>query len=130
MKRRPAKPVPEKPALIEIVEKRARGRPKKVKVRKPPPEFHTVKIPRSKLDNAMRFLDTDPDPRVDRGCFGNIITRLNTAIPLRSVNNLATTLDMARFCAVRGLWPELMQTVAIQCEHPRAYETEAVIRVS
>uniref|UniRef100_A0A8D8AXZ8 (northern house mosquito) hypothetical protein n=1 Tax=Culex pipiens TaxID=7175 RepID=A0A8D8AXZ8_CULPI len=127
MQRRPRKPAPV-PGPIPTIGKRGRGRPKKVKVSKPRPEFPTFKIPQSKLDNARRFLATDPDPLVDRGCYGHITTRLNSTIPLRSVNNLWPTMDMARFCAVRGLWPELMQTVAIQCEHPRAYETAAVIR--
>ncbi|KAL1404716.1 hypothetical protein pipiens_018750 [Culex pipiens pipiens] len=127
MQRRPRKPAPV-PGPISTIEKRGRGRPKKVKVSKPRPEFPTFKIPQSKLDNARRFLATDPDPLVDRGCYGHITTRLNSTIPLRSVNNLGPTMDMARFCAVRGLWPELMQTVAIQCEHPRALAEPSFLR--
>ncbi|XP_065077888.1 uncharacterized protein LOC135701114 [Ochlerotatus camptorhynchus] len=100
--------------------------------------FPTHKIPRSKMDRAMEFLEADNGGKQiskrkgevqSYACFGNIANKVSASRRVDNyMNDTANVLQVARHCALRGRWPELMKTVAILMEDVRLYDVHAAVR--
>ncbi|XP_055530814.1 uncharacterized protein LOC129721823 [Wyeomyia smithii] len=95
-----------------------------------PPKFERYSIPQSKLERALEFLHSDSSDRaVHRPCHGNILNRANAGRKQdRCSLDTVNLQEVARICADRGQWPELMKTVAIMCEDPHYQDVHAILR--
>ncbi|XP_058831679.1 uncharacterized protein LOC131690147 [Topomyia yanbarensis] len=95
--------------------------------------YRTYLIPQSKLESAVKFLESDLEPRQPTGwpCHGNIAIRVSTGRKKDNhVTDTMNVMDVARHCAERGHWSNLMKTVAIMCEDARFYDVHAILRNS
>ncbi|XP_058467032.1 uncharacterized protein LOC131439937 [Malaya genurostris] len=92
------------------------------------------KIPRSKLENALEFLESEHDPLVRNVSWPCHVNITNLANANRKVDKYASdtlnVMEVARQCAERGQWSNLMKTVAIMCEDLRQMDVNAILRNS
>ncbi|XP_055594833.1 uncharacterized protein LOC129745642 [Uranotaenia lowii] len=98
------------------------GKMSKIQPVPKPENFPKYLIPQSKLDAALRFLESDQPykQRQKYWCSHNIAAR-SISKYCSNGYGLHGLMAMARHCAQRALWPELMQLVNMMCEDFRKH---------
>ncbi|XP_062556273.1 uncharacterized protein LOC134221097 [Armigeres subalbatus] len=122
--------------MPKIRPKRGKSRSSKTqKTPSPRKSYPRYEIPRSKLDAAIKFLEDKSQPKKGHrtastlGCVKSILGNVTAPWKVDNyINDTANVLEVARHCALRGRWPELMKTVAILMEDIRRYDLPAALR--
>nr|XP_019555386.2 uncharacterized protein LOC109424673 [Aedes albopictus] len=113
----------------------------RVKPRKPAKgkAYPTHRIPRSKLNAALKFLEEKSSPAkynttaATGGCFKSILDKAGAARSRRVegyANDNVNMLEVARQCALRGQWANLIKTFQIQMQGIRRYDLPVALRNS
>ncbi|EAT44197.1 AAEL004429-PA [Aedes aegypti] len=114
---------------------KSRAKPQKKSPSPQKKNYPTHTIPRSKLNAAIKFLEKKTPPKARNpmtdSCFKSILDKVGATQSRRVdsyMNDTANVLEVARNCALRGRWSDLMKTFAIQMESIRRYDLAAALR--